>query len=80
MKHLSVTLTFGVLLLGVGLRGLWLGAGVDASPWILVGGVVTASGVTLALQARDWYRRHRSLERGIELFDKRRLESPGEEP
>lgn len=46
---------------------------VAALPWTLFGGIVAFPAVILTRNTLDWFRRRRTLRRGIALIDARRL-------
>lgn len=67
----------GSLLALPGLTGFLLGGGTAALPWVVIGGFIAAPGALLARHSWRWYRRARSIEHGIALFDRRaRLRIP----
>lgn len=65
----AVLVVAGAIPILAGLRGVAAGEVTVSLPWILVGGILALPGTLLARHALQWFRRARSIENGIALFE-----------
>lgn len=66
-----ILLTLGVVYTGTGLLGLIRHRDPGSLLWLILGGGVISVGFLLARHSYHWYRRARSMKRGIHLIESR---------
>ena len=69
----GILLLIGAIYISSGVFGLIIGGGASAVPWIGIGAVVTLPGLFFGRRVVQWFRRVRSLKRGIALIEARQL-------